>query len=480
MRVTLALLTLSSLFAIYHCTYTSTDVLEDRRNAIRQATKHAWRGYKKHAGFKNDELRPVTAKSYNWMNMSITVFSALDTLYIMDLKDEYEEARDWAVSGLDLQRDLNVSFFETNIRVVGGLLGAYDLTKDKQLLKQAVKVADKMMPAFNNKGIIPFPSINLQTGKGYATWSDHVTTLAELGSFQLEFNYLSHHTNNPKYAAYSLKVVAHMQSLKPAHGLYPTLYNLKDGKISSHPSNLYTFGASSDSFYEYVLKQWLQTGKRDKKLRQMYDESVEGMLSMVYRSKFSHNVYIVEKKGLGYVLHEMDHLACFVPGMLALGAHGETLDRDMMLAEEMMTSCMDLYACSSSGLAPDRVRFHASNIYDFTPVDARYLLRPETLESLYVLWKKTGDEKYRGWAWKVFTAIERNCKTKYGYSGIKDATRVVDTPKDDVQHAYLLSETFKYLYLIFEDDAKASYDLRRVVFNTEAHALTIFHKSAVK
>jgi len=381
------------------------------------------------------------------------------------------------LNDFDLNRNLNVSFFETTIRVIGGLLGAYDLTKDSALLFKAAEVADRLIPAFHpseSKGIsiLPYPSINLASGRGYATWGGHVTTLAELGSFQLEFNYLSEHTKNRTYAEYAERMLLHMDNLDPKNGLFPLLYSLKDGKIAQQPNNIITLGASADSFYEYVLKQWIQTGKKDEKLRQMYDEMIEGMATLLYATSQTNSWFLAEFS-MGAPIFEMDHLACFVPGMLALGAYGKNKERDMHIASQLMTSCVDMYKCSPSGLAPDRVNFH-QDYSDFIAVNPKYLLRPETLESLFIMYRKTKDSKYRNIAWNIYESIERNCRTKYGYSGIDDVRRATNAPKDDIQHAYLLSETFKYLYLIF-DDSK-SVDIEAVVFNTEAHALSILHE----
>ena len=46
--------------------------------------------------------------------------------------------------------------------------------------------------------------------------------------------------------------------------------------------------------------------------------------------------------------------------------------------------------------------------------DARYILRPETVESYFYLWRTTKDTKYRQWAWEATQAIERNCRCGAG------------------------------------------------------------------
>ena len=88
------------------------------------------------------------------------------------------------------------------------------------------------------------------------------------------------------------------------------------------------------------------------------------------------------------------------------------------------------------------------------------------------MYSLTGKEEYREWAWKIFKAIETHCKTKYAFSGLVDV-RQVDAGYDDQMQSYVLAETFKYLYLMFDARAAASIPLDQYVFNTEAHPIRI-------
>lgn len=42
--------------------------------------------------------------------------------------------------------------------------------------------------------------------------------------------------------------------------------------------NQVTFGALGDSFYEYLLKTWLQGGRKERWLRNMYDRAMDGVM----------------------------------------------------------------------------------------------------------------------------------------------------------------------------------------------------------
>jgi mannosyl-oligosaccharide alpha-1,2-mannosidase len=99
-------------------------------------------------------------------------------------------------------------------------------------------------------------------------------------------------------------------------------------------------GALSDSFYEYLLKMWLQGGKKETRWRKMYDEAVEGMTQHLL-GQSGHLHFVGEKKGNRFV-KKMEHLACFTGGMLALGAkndprgaNSERAERDLRNAKSI-------------------------------------------------------------------------------------------------------------------------------------------------
>ena len=132
------------------------------------------------------------------------------------------------------------------------------------------------------------------------------------------------------------------------------------------------------------------------------------------------------------------------------------------------------------GLAPEYVRFDTapagppgSNPPSMVSADnAPYnLLRPETVESLFMLWRATGDRRYREWGWELFQSFERHCKvTGGGYSGIVDVREAIPR-KNDKQESFWLAETLKYFYLLFSPESALPLDV--YVLNTEAHPLKV-------
>jgi len=112
-------------------------------------------------------------------------------------------------------------------------------------------------------------------------------------------------------------------------------------------------------------------------------------------------------------------------------------------------------------LAPDKIQV----------ADKKNMLRPEAVESLMILYRVTGKNKYREWGWEIFQAIEKHCKVEAGYSGVRDVTQE-PAELDNKMQSWFLAETLKYLYLLFSPTDVVSLD--EWVFNTEAHPLMIW------
>lgn len=132
-----------------------------RQEAVRQAFQHAWSGYDEFA-FGKDQLKPMSRTGEKGLcDMGLTLVDALDTMVVMDLPAPFDKSRQWVASNLTFDHQEDVNLFETTIRVVGGLLGTYDLTGDELFLDKAQDLAKKMMVAFNSPTGIPYGTLGL-------------------------------------------------------------------------------------------------------------------------------------------------------------------------------------------------------------------------------------------------------------------------------------------------------------------------------
>lgn len=98
------------------------------------------------------------------------------------------------------------------------------------------------------------------------------------------------------------------------------------------------------------------------------------------------------------------------------------------------------------------MQFGDNSEKDFTVKEGEYKLRPEVVESLYVLNKLTGDPIYREMGWEIFQSIEKYCKTDISYGHYPDVN-VLDLQQEDLMESFFLGETLKYLYLLMDPDS---------------------------
>merc|ERR1719221_1118135 len=114
-----------------------------------------------------------------------------------------------------------------------------------------------------------------------------------------------------------------------------------------------------------------------------------------------------------------------------------------------------------SGLGCEKVSFSGSRM---RASSREYLLRPETLESIFYLYRVTGDEKYRDWSWNIMSAINNHLKTPWGYASAEDVTRIPVQLRDS-EETFMGAETLKYAYLIHMPESLLP--LEYFVLNTE-------------
>jgi mannosyl-oligosaccharide alpha-1,2-mannosidase len=131
---------------------------ETKLETIKDAFKRSWSGYKEFA-WLHDEVMPVSgSKKDPFAGWGATLVDALDTLWIMGLKEDFEEAVK-AVEKIDFTTTSrsDIPLFETTIRYLGGFLAAYDMAgkKHKILLTKAKELAEILIAAFDTPNRMP-------------------------------------------------------------------------------------------------------------------------------------------------------------------------------------------------------------------------------------------------------------------------------------------------------------------------------------
>ncbi|KAK9793227.1 hypothetical protein WJX73_006594 [Symbiochloris irregularis] len=405
--------------------------LSRRRQLIVEATRHSWEGYVTYA-WGADELAPLTNGSINdFGHMGATIVDSLDTLWLMGMKDEFNKAVDF-VAQLDFDRNLSVSVFETTIRFVGGLLAAHELSGEPVLLQQCEKLVHRLMFAWDTPTGFPYGQLNLHTfqgGSGFGFGS----MLAEFGTEQLEMLALSALTGNATFAHRVEHVIRVMNGTQSPLALKPLFLDPASGSFTSTAISL---GAMGDSYYEYLLKAWLLKGKTDDMYRAMWEAAMDDMIACLLFETSPNRLKYIANFDHGYVAHRFEHLACFIPAMLALGAkegavNGSKAERYLSLAKDLTYTCWQMYDRHATGLAPEFVH----------------------------------------WAWSMFEAFEKHCRVAAGYAGLRDVNL---GGNDNTMQSFWIAETLKYAYLLHSPTDLLPLD--QWVLNTEAHPIRVLNR----
>ncbi|XP_019892284.2 endoplasmic reticulum mannosyl-oligosaccharide 1,2-alpha-mannosidase isoform X1 [Musca domestica] len=447
----------------------------ERQEAVVNAFRHSWEGYKKYA-WGHDNLKPMSESSYDWFGLGLTIIDSLDTMYIMGLEDEFVEARNWVNEFLNFDVNRDVNLFEVTIRILGGLLSAYHLSADKVFLKKSIELGNRLLPCFLSPSGIPYSDVNLAALSAHAPkWSPDSST-SEVTTIQLEFRDLSRLTNVTLYESVAHRVNEKVHALEKNNGLVPIFINANTGTFRNYAT--ISLGARGDSYYEYLIKQWIQTGhKGNDFLVSDYIQAIDGVFSqLLKRTPKENHVYIGELINGKEFKPKMDHLTCYLPGTLLLGHHYGMPDSHLLLAKDLLETCYQTYMKQPTQLAPEISYFALTESEELDiyvkPNDAHNLLRPEFVESLYYFYALTGNRSYQDMGWTIFQAFEKYAKVAHGYSSIGNVKNIFNTRLRDMMESFWLGETLKYFYLLFSNNPK-EIDLEKWVFNTEAHPLPV-------
>ena len=487
----------------------------DRLEAVKESFIHSWDSYKTLAYMK-DELAPVTGQYVqSFGGWAATYVDTLDTLLIMEMNNDFKYALqdlnqiDFTTTNLNV-----VNIFETTIRFLGGLLGAYDISDGKYpvLLEKATELGEMLYCAFDTPNRMPVTRWDWRAAAlGKPQEASQGALVAEIGSLTLEFTRLSQLTGDSKYFDAIQRITDVFDSAQYATnipGLWPVVMNAKSKKFD-HSG--FTLGGMADSLYEYFPKQHMILGGLGRQYRNLYEGAIDAAKEhLFYRPMAPEDPDILlsgyaqynEKARRAVLEPEGQHLACFAGGMVGIGAKIFERSQDLEVARKLVDGCIWAYDSMVSGIMPekfhtilcedvtrctwdeqkwhaaigmrqkdtketatmtteDRVQYfikHKRLPPGFSDIDdKRYLLRPEAIESIFIMYRITGDPALQDAAWRMFTAIEKHTHTELANSAINDVT--AEGPwRENRMESFWLAETLKYFYLIFSEPSLVSLD----------------------
>jgi ER degradation enhancer, mannosidase alpha-like 2 len=414
---------------------------------VRGETLHAWNGYKKYA-WGHDALKPLSKQPFDWYgdghSLLMTPVDALDTLTLMGLKPQADEARALIDTKLNLDQDIYVKDFEITIRLLGSMISCYEMTGDKRLLELADDLGRRMSPMFDSPTGMPYEYVNLHTGAVRGTKSNP----AEIGTLLLEYGMLARLTGKQNYYDMAKRAVVELHKRRSEIGLVGSEIDVETGKWTDPTAGIM---GGIDSYYEYLLKASILFD--DKDCARMWMESVTAIDKYLADEQANGLWYGQADMNSGQRTHtNYGALDAFFPAVLALGD-------DVHRAAELQDSSYKMW--NLAGIEPETLDYAKMQI-----TSSGYELRPEIIESTYYLYHYTHDAKYMAMGRTYFDGLVKYCRTDEAYAALAD---VRTKQKKDEMESFFFAETLKYLYLLFAPESTLDFD--SVIFNTEAHPM---------
>jgi mannosyl-oligosaccharide alpha-1,2-mannosidase len=457
------------------------NIRESRREDVRKQFLKCWRNYRSYA-WMHDEIRPISGQvADHFGGWAATLIDALDTLWIMGFEEEFESAIedveliDFGYTPLD-----HINVFETNIRHLGGLLAAYDLSKDDRLLAKATECGEMLYHAFDTPNHMPITRWDMrQAGEGKPQVAADRVLLAEIGSMTMEFTRLSQLTGDPKYydaVTRITRLLEEQQEKTKLPGMWPIVVNGKHADFTD--DNTFTLNSMADSMYEYLPKMYALLGGQDFIYRKMYEKAMDTASKYaLFRPSTpeDHDLLVsatVRVEGSETFMDPvLQHLSCYTGGMYGLGSKLFGNDEHYMIAHKLTNSCVWAYRASPAGIMPESSHLlRCANVTEchwdeetwkaevaaradqtkekdplqnianmrlpagFTSIeDRRYVLRPEAIESIFVMYRMTGEQQWQAAAWDMWTAIQHNTDTDIGNSALLDVSAQTPVREDSME-----------------------------------------------
>ncbi|TPX50818.1 hypothetical protein SeMB42_g02136 [Synchytrium endobioticum] len=452
------------IIALWRLLFASLDVCDamttrrrlDLRDKVQEMFYHGWDSYIKYA-YPQDELNPLscTARSRNdsdpdafhvndvLAGVSVTLLDTLDTFAVMNDRANFSRLVHLVISRGPTQLDVpsRVQVFETTIRVLGGLLSAHLLATNSdlgfavpaysgELLSLAQDLGRKLLPAFDASPTdIPFARVNLM--HGVLPWEVNDTCTAGAGTLILEFGILSRLTNDPTFEKVAKKALMAIWDKRSELDLVGNTLSVQTGKWIHRMAGIECL-ETFESAYAAVMSH------------------IRDSNGFVYKN--------VNMDSGQLVTTWIDSLAAFFPGLQVLYGDVESAARLHHLYFALWRRFKSL---------PER--------FDWTTqsaVLAHYPLRPELVESTFMLYRATKHPHYLQVGEEILQDLNSLMRVKCGFASLADVVKKTTT---DRMESFFLSETLKYLYLLFDEDNVFNHLDSNFVFSTEGHVFVLPH-----
>ena len=484
--------------------FTDKALRKRQRAAVKATFDRFWASYKSRmSGHTHSEDRFSERKALHIDN--------LDTLWIMGLTRDFEQAVT-ALTDYDFAPKDKIITMADTARHLNSLVSAYDMTfcKDGRLLSAAVQLGNMLYTFFDTPNRMPVTHWNsTKAMDGDIQETTQHSTVADLTSCNLAFTRLSQLTGHMRFydtTTHITNILASQQNSTKIPGLWPSTINPATADFTTDntftPDTLtHTHLAQMSQLLHHHTStpqtSMLQTAT-EATIRDILFRPVTPTNESILAASSAYTIVLPKTQTRQVTLtHNITASSCSLGGSLALSAalsNGDDKARLLTYARlvtqgciwtlfhappssspssssqptnvRMMPQVFSMLACSSAALdnmdedcSFDPTVWRKQEYPGFEVVfDARKLVRPEVIQSVFYMWRLTGERKWLNVAWEMWESVDKLVRTVDGHA------------RDD-EEMRMVVQTLKYFYLVFSSPSELSLD--EWVIGNDGHAFRV-------
>ncbi|KAK4500269.1 hypothetical protein PRZ48_008458 [Zasmidium cellare] len=480
-------------------------VRKQRQKEVRLVIERSWRSYKKHA-FPQDELKSISGTAQDiYGNWSMTLIESLDTLWITGLKEEYEEAVE-LVPGINFNvtsSQEGIGLYDVTSKILGGLISAYELSKDRRLKDKALEFATILYAAFDTRNRMPnlqWDMLATQRGERQRTPSN--ATIGEIGGLAVAFTRLAIITRDVKWydaVARIMNGMASQQNSTSYPGLLPSNINLQESSLDGF-GDIHV-GPQSHAFYDSLPKMYALLRGSDQ-YKAMTKTAMDSIIqNLIFRPMIppgyaTTNILLPGTLINNTLQPRVHHTACTIAGTLALASRLLRNETYLTTAQSLLNGYLWASQTTALGIMPETFTVapcpnpsqpctwneETYNEHLLTTHNApsttdpqiltwkhnlppgllslpsrSYTLHPALISSLLTLYRITGDDTLQDHAWNLWRSVYGRSKTKFAHAVLEDVMQA-GAPKGDVMPSAWMGGTLKGFYLMFSEEEVGGFD----------------------
>ncbi|KAJ3361165.1 ER degradation-enhancing alpha-mannosidase-like protein 1 [Allomyces javanicus] len=422
------------------------------QNLVRSMFRKGWNGYLRH-GFPHDDLKALSCSGRKSQGeYYLTLIDSADTLAMMGLMEPFAKTIRLITTVLpNFDLNVNVSLFETNIRILGGLVSSHLIATEQlptyrgELLPLARDLGNRFLPAFNTRTGIPYGTVNLRHGVPPAETPIVCTACA--GSLLLEMGTLSHLTGDSRYYNAAKRALVEVWNRRSHLDLLGNHIDSQTGVWTATTSGI---AGAIDSLYEYLWKAYTV----------FHDDDLYDIFVQAYRAIETHGTrdgwHVPVEMSTGDTgSGTFANLQCFWAGYQA--SFGELVKSTIMVQRMAHLTNQFTFLPELLNIRSWTLTGHSDNP-----------LRPELVESVYFLYQAVKEPGLQEFGFELLKRFYEKAQTPCGFASI---AHVESLYKNDHMESFFLAESLKYLYLLF--DPTNDFNTGPWIYTTEAHPVRV-------